>query len=65
MYLTRSSGCKGQMKALARYDDLLCTFQAQLVVTSLIPVAHCAVVSEDLGVPQWPQHRVIEGRGPV
>ena len=65
VYLTRFSGCKGQMKAFAWNYDLLCTFQAQLIVPSLIPVAHGLVVSENLGVPQWPLHRVIEGRGPV
>jgi len=52
VYLIRLRGSKGQMKAFSGNHDFRHSFQAQLIVTTFIPVSHGFIVSKDLDVSQ-------------
>jgi len=52
VYLVWRSSRKRQVEAVSGNYDLRYAFQAQLIVTTFIPVAHGFVVSKDLDVPQ-------------
>jgi len=51
VYLISLLRRKGQVKAFSRNRHVLCKFQAQLIVTTFIPVADSFIIGKDLGVP--------------
>lgn len=52
VHLIRLRRGEGQVKAFSGNHHVLCKFQAQLIVTTFVPVAHSFVVSKDLDIPQ-------------